>query len=91
MSDQASVGDYDSVVAPVRPEKSIPAINGGYLTPWQKGVSGNPGGRSKRFHQVQELARENSVAAINKLADLMEAAADRKYDVQTATPPSALN
>ncbi len=39
--------------------------------PFQKGVSGNPGGRPKVLGDVQELAREQSPHAINTLAEIM--------------------
>src|SRR3954467_6642408 len=42
--------------------------------PFQKGVSGNPGGRPKVLGEVQELARERSPQVINTLAAIMEKA-----------------
>jgi hypothetical protein len=39
--------------------------------PFQKGVSGNPGGRPKVLGDVQELARQQSPQAINTLAEIM--------------------
>jgi hypothetical protein len=39
--------------------------------PFQKGISGNPGGRPKVLGDVQELAREKSPEAINTLTDIM--------------------
>ena len=39
--------------------------------PFQKGVSGNPGGRPRVLADVQELARERSPEAINILAHVM--------------------
>jgi hypothetical protein len=39
--------------------------------PFQKGVSGNPGGRPRVLADVQELARERSPEAINILATVM--------------------
>jgi hypothetical protein len=48
--------------------------------PFQKGTSGNPGGRPKVIGDVQELARERSPAAINTLAAIMD---------DTNAPPAA--
>ena len=39
--------------------------------PFEKGVSGNPGGRPRVLGDVQELARQQSPQAINTLADIM--------------------
>jgi Family of unknown function (DUF5681) len=39
--------------------------------PFQKGVSGNPGGRPKVLGDVQELARQKSPEAINTLVEIM--------------------
>jgi hypothetical protein len=39
--------------------------------PFQKGVSGNPGGRPKVLGDVQELARHKSPEAITTLANIM--------------------
>ena len=39
--------------------------------PFQKGVSGNPGGRPKVLGDVQELARQKSPEAINTLSTIM--------------------
>lgn len=38
--------------------------------PFQKGVSGNPGGRPK--DEVRELARKHGPAAIERLAEIMD-------------------
>ena len=40
--------------------------------PFQKGVSGNPGGRPKVLGDVQELARQRSPEAINTLVKIMQ-------------------
>jgi hypothetical protein len=39
--------------------------------PFQKGISGNPGGRPKILGDVQELARQKSPEAIATLATIM--------------------
>lgn len=39
--------------------------------PFQKGVSGNPGGRPKVLGDVQELARQKSPEAIETLSNIM--------------------
>src|SRR6185437_14081531 len=48
--------------------------------PFQKGTSGNPGGRPRVIGDVQELARERSPEAINTLAAIMD---------DTKAPPAA--
>lgn len=45
--------------------------HGGALRSWAPGQAGNPQGRSKRFHEVQQLARESAPAALTKLVALM--------------------
>ncbi len=40
--------------------------------PFQKGKSGNPGGRPKELEQVKELAREHTPEAIKTLAKWMK-------------------
>lgn len=39
---------------------------------WQKGQSGNPGGRKRQDDKVVELARDASPRAIGRLIELME-------------------
>lgn len=45
--------------------------------PFEKGQSGNPGGRPKENAEVKRLAREHGVTAIKKLAALMESDDER--------------
>lgn len=40
--------------------------------PFQKGISGNPGGRPKVLGDVQELARQKSPEAIETLSKIMQ-------------------
>ncbi len=44
---------------------------------WQKGVSGNPGGKSKAMAECQAIARERSVEAVTRLADLIQSPDER--------------
>ena len=39
---------------------------------FQKGKSGNPGGRPKASHSIQELARQHAPDAIERLAQIVE-------------------
>src|SRR6516162_6174725 len=41
------------------------------MSKFKPGQSGNPGGRPKGFAEVRELAREHTVAAIDKLVAIM--------------------
>ena len=38
--------------------------------PFQRGTSGNPGGRPRVAHSIQELARKHAPEAIKTLADI---------------------
>ena len=42
------------------------------LRPFQPGRSGNPRGRPKRDHDLAELARTYTVAAVETLAEIMQ-------------------
>lgn len=49
----------------------VSARNRGLGRPFEKGISGNPGGRPKDVGRVRELAREHTEAAISVLADAL--------------------
>lgn len=59
---------------------------GRYVLPprWKPGESGNPAGRSKRFHEVQRAAQDKSVQAIEKLGNLMSCG-DERVELMAAT------
>jgi hypothetical protein len=42
------------------------------LKPWAPGQSGNPGGLSKVKREVKDLAKKNSVRAMQKIVDLID-------------------
>lgn len=52
---------------------------------FQKGVSGNPGGRSKDHLEAVKLARQHTKAAINALADIVQ-----KSESDTARATAAI-
>ncbi len=56
----------------------VPAHGKGRLAPkWQPGRSGNPTGTSGEYGEAVRLARRNSVRAISRLVELMEADDER--------------
>ncbi len=77
MSEAAIVEDYDKSVSAKTPDRAIITATGGKLIPWAKGQSGNPGGRSRVFFEVQNAARELSLSALNKLGELIESPDER--------------
>lgn len=46
-----------------------PKHGGGKLVPWQKGQSGNPGGKGGRYHTTIGLVRDKSLAAVERLVE----------------------
>lgn len=58
---------------------TVPATPGRHvlLPRWKPGESGNPGGRSKRFFEVQSLAREGSPKSMLRLLQLVESDDER--------------
>lgn len=59
------------------PETLAPIPQQRGLIKWAPGQSGNPAGRSKRFHEVTAAAQEKSLQAIDKLAQLMNCGDER--------------
>jgi hypothetical protein len=54
------------------------------ITSLQPGESGNPDGRPKVLQQVRDLARQHTVAAIEKLAVLMEKGGSEQVQLMAA-------
>lgn len=75
--------------------------NEGRKVKWQKGQSGNPGGRPKEIGHVRELARQHTDDAIQTLAEVMNnaqensrarvAAAEALLDRGWGRPDSSVN
>lgn len=53
------------------------------LRPWQPGQSGNPGGLSRVKRAVKDLAKANSVRAMQRIVDLIDAE-DEKVSLAAA-------
>jgi hypothetical protein len=47
------------------------------LKPFQKGVSGNPGGKSKKLEELRKLALENCPRALERIVELVESEDER--------------
>jgi hypothetical protein len=61
------------VSAQASAENSGPSKGGvSNLRPFQKGISGNPGGRPKAEKDIKALALKNSVYAFQKIVDLID-------------------
>lgn len=52
-------------------ERGAPRKPGGRGRPFQKGQSGNPGGRAKEAPKIRALARAHGVEAIERLVEIM--------------------
>ena len=59
------------------PGTIVPRHGHGLLKPIQPGEVRNPGGRSGQYQETIQLARQHSVAAMEKLIALMDSADDR--------------
>ena len=55
----------------------VPAHGRGRLTPFKKGVSGNPSGRPRQALDVAALAKENSVTAMKRIIKVIDSKDDR--------------
>ena len=42
------------------------------LIPFQKGQSGNPGGKNKQIEEMKSLARDNGTKALNRIIELID-------------------
>lgn len=60
------------------PPDAVVPPSGGWLRPFPKGKSGNPGGRTPLQAEVQRLAREQGPASIRKLVDLRDNSKDER-------------
>ena len=49
----------------------IPRHGHGRLTPWQKGQTGNPGGRQGEYQIARKICAEHSIEAIHRQIELM--------------------
>lgn len=67
----------DGALVREEPQRSIITATGGRLHPFVPGKSGNPTGRSRRFHEVQLAAREASPEAIAALVELVNSDDER--------------
>jgi hypothetical protein len=52
--------------------------------PFQKGVSGNPSGRSKDTHTISQLAKAYTQEAVEKLAEIMRTGKTEQAQVRAA-------
>jgi hypothetical protein len=68
---------HDGEQSSVLPPGAIPGVNGGYLTPWKKGQSGNPGGWSlAKYHAARRLCADHTLEACQLLVTLMRDAGE---------------
>jgi hypothetical protein len=68
-------------LAPVPQEYTKPAHGGLLRAPWQRGQTGNPGGRNGTYWETVKLARDASPEAMQKLIALMSSDDERVASV----------
>jgi hypothetical protein len=66
-----------------KPKQELPAALAAKM--WQKGQSGNPGGRGSEWHRCQSLCREASFASVEELMRLRDHSDDDRVRYMAAT------
>ena len=66
------MSDVDTIPS-VDGRARIPGRNGGFLTPWPKGISGHQGAPKRGLKEIRELARHKSVESVESLGYIIRA------------------